>query len=215
MKKCIKSYLLLVIATSLLLSSCSHSYIISSGAKDNKPLIFNNEYETKKLNEITVDGEAFWGIPSFSKNNQHNRKYGMLFTFNGVQLGKTPRILPMATLIGYSLGLGYMFGPKSSWNYSSYYNEYYPEPYNYYGLFIRSIIFLPIAGALNNITWPNAAASGAGQTLNYRLIDENPEVDVFFYPKYNINRSIGFWKQKANIKANVSGATLKLKTSGK
>jgi hypothetical protein len=65
----------------------------------------------------------------------------------------------------------------------------------------------------------NAAFSGASATLNYRLISENPNVDVFFYPKYDIKKKNIFtkgglvnlrylWFQDATIKARVSGATL-------
>ena len=67
--------------------------------------------------------------------------------------------------------------------------------------------------SLNNLTWSNAAAGDASRNINYRLISENPGLDLFFYPKYEVTRSMGIWDQKASIKANVSGATLKYKTT--
>lgn len=213
------SALLILMATIILFSSCAESYIISSGATDNKPLLFNNEYETKKLNEIAVEGKAIFGIPSFASNNQHNRKYGMLFTFNGVQLGKTPRILPIATMLLYSFSFGTLLsgavGRKEvKYNPNSYYVDVDTKTNYKLPLGVSMILTLPISGALNNLTWPNAAASGASQTINFRLVDENPNIDVFFYPKYSINRTFGIWNQKANVKANLTGGILKLK-SGK
>jgi len=44
--------------------------------------------------------------------------------------------------------------------------------------------------------------------LNYRLISENPDVDLFFYPKYEISKQQKLFTQEAVIKGRVSGATL-------
>ena len=71
-KKTNISVLLLALICSFLISSCAKSLLISNGAKDNKPLIFNNEYKTSNLEEIAVEVKAFCGIPSFSKNNKNN-----------------------------------------------------------------------------------------------------------------------------------------------
>ena len=43
------------------------------------------------------------------------------------------------------------------------------------------------------------------------LADENPDVDIFTNPKYKIDYKLGVFNQKATIRADVMGATLKLK----
>jgi len=70
----------------------------------------------------------------------------------------------------------------------------------------------------NNLTWNNSALSGASATLNYRLASEHPNVDLFYYPKYDVSKKNVFGEegiklkylfvQDATLKARVSGATL-------
>ena len=64
----------------------------------------------------------------------------------------------------------------------------------------------PLAGALNNITFSQSALGAAGSGLNYKLITDNPKIDIFYYPKYEISNKVNFWTQKAYLKANVKGA---------
>jgi hypothetical protein len=40
---------------------------------------------------------------------------------------------------------------------------------------------------------------------------KNPDIDVFLNPKYQVEYKLGIFNQKASIKANVTGATLKIK----
>lgn len=199
----------------MFLGSCSSSLKVSTGATDNKPLLFNDEYETKSLNEVTIEGSSFWGIPSFSKNNKNKRDRGFIYTFNGVQLGRTPRIFPIITLVGYTFATGTVIskigGKKlknsNSGGFYQGYNNFIER--NRIPLALSMALGLPIAGAINNLSWQGTASSGTSQMLYNRLLVENPDVDVFFYPKYDIKSKVGFSSQKATIKARVSGATLK------
>ncbi len=221
-KKTNISVLLLALICSFLISSCAKSLLISNGARDNKPLIFNNEYKTSNLEEIVVEGSAFCGIPSFSKNNKNNHKNGFMFTFNGVELGGTKRVLPILTLIGYSfvsqMAIQRVFGQKSETINYGYGPETFKTGEYRIGFIPSYIIGLPVAGMLNNLTWNNSALSGASATLKYRLVSDNPNVDLFYYPKYEINKKNVFseeeiklkylFVQDATLKARVSGATL-------
>jgi len=153
----------------LILSSCSSQLLVSTGAKDNKPLIFNYEYKTENLKTIEVKGAAFWGIPSASKNNKNN---GIIFTFNGINIGKTPRLLPILTLIAQSAILTYSINTIAG-QYESKPSSGYRTPAEYkdnLGLPLSFLISVPIAGTLNNYIWTNSALSGASASLNYRLI---------------------------------------------
>ena len=67
-------------------------------------------------------------------------------------------------------------------------------------------IALPIAGTLNNLIFYKSAQDLAIRKMNARLIEENPEIDVFLNPKYNIDFKNKIWTQEATIKANVMGA---------
>jgi hypothetical protein len=222
-----KVKLTLILVASLLLSSCSRTYLVSNGASDNRPLLFENEYNLSEVKEIEVKGRAFFGVPSFSKNNRNNHTSGMLFYFNGIQLGKTPRILPLASLISMSLLSGSILNAifPGDYKYNSRKKEY--EYKGGVGVIPGAILSLPITGMINNLAWSNSAYSGASRTLKYNLIKENPDIDLFFYPKYDIQRKHVYsgsditggepklelkylWVQDATIKGRCKGAKLKL-----
>ena len=101
MKKLLQVFYLSIIC--LLLSSCSKSFYTSNGARDQRPLLFENEYHIKELSDIQSTGKAFWGIPISQK--KYKGKHGMILYFNGVAITKTPKILPILTL----LSLDYFF----------------------------------------------------------------------------------------------------------
>ena len=191
-------------------TSCSRQMFSGNGAISDMSLNRNsNEYDVKRLNEIEVSGNSFWGIPSNSYNANKNKK-GLIVRFNGLELGRTPKIFPILTMAAYTVGVGNtissLFGKKdvkSGNNICKGCGD--PKV----GLIPSMVLALPISGALNNFTWSGTAFSGATNELNYRLVTDNPNVDVFLNPKYTIDYHMGFWKQTANVKAKVMGATIK------
>lgn len=195
-----KNFGIFVLAAITLLTSCSRQMYTGNGALSDVSLQRNSsEYEIKRLNEIEVSGKSFWGIPSNSYNANKNKK-GMVVRFNGLELGRTPKILPILTMVGYSFGVGGIlqetFGFKDNGDYKL-------------GTVPSLLLALPIAGAINNFSWSGSAFSGATNELNYRLVTDNPNVDVFLNPKYTIEYKMGFWRQSTNVKAKVMGATIK------
>jgi hypothetical protein len=191
-------FLLIVFVT----ISCSTTKQLSSGngAFSDISLTRNSsEYDVKRLKEIEVSGKSFWGIPSNSYRANKN-KHGMIVRFNGLELGRTPKIVPILTMASYTFGVGNLIqsigGIKDNGDYKI-------------GTVPSLLLALPISGMLNNVTWSGSAFSGATNELNYRLVTENPNVDVFLNPKYTIDYRIGFWRQTANVKAKVMGATIK------
>ena len=61
---------------------------------------------------------------------------------------------------------------------------------------------------LNNLTWGRASLKNASWEVNRRLVEENPEIDVFLNPKYKIEYTQGLFTQKAKVKAKVMGAKI-------
>lgn len=211
MKNCI----ILTILLSLI--GCSSIKYTSNGAQDNRPLLFEDEYELSELNEIKLDGSAFWGIPLSSKSPTINQS-GFVFTINGLAINKSTKILPILGMIGYTSAIGYglniLAGNKyvQDGGYYDNYNVFIPT-YTYkprLPLVPAFIISVPIAGTLNNLTFRNSAIHSAGSSLYYKLITENPDIDLFFYPKYTIHNNLSIWGQKATLSANFMGAKLKL-----
>ena len=208
--------LIVFIFSIVILGSCNQTKFISNGVTDNKPLIFEDEYQCKNLKEINLEGSAFWGIPKsteLSKDAKHNS--GRIISFNGVRIMGSSKLLPVIGMIAYTAvlgtGLNLVFGEKQTVAYIDQFGWTYYEYKSRLPLIPAMIIGVPLAGALNNLTFSNSALGVAGSGLNYKLITDNPDIDIFYYPKYEISNKINFWNQKAYLKANVKGATQFLK----
>ena len=177
---------LLLLAISI--SSCSSLSSISNGAYSDISLNRDsNEYELKRLNEIEAQGSAFIGIPTRTE-----KRKGVVVRFNGVDIGRSNQVAPILTMLAYTIGTGFLIndivGTKSNGD-------------DKLGLPLASIIALPVAGVLNNFTWGKASLKNASWEVNRRLVEENPEVDVFLNPKYEIEYTQGLFTQKAKVKA--------------
>jgi hypothetical protein len=213
-----------VLSLIFILTGCqSTKWYSSNGAKDNRPLLFEGEYVISDIDEIEVQGKAIFGIPSFSKNNKNNFNNGHIFEFNGLPLGKVPRILPILTMLGYSFGLTSLFASIIPINETKTVRTLYGEstttqknlPASYA---IGALIGVPLAGIINNFTWPGASLSGSYANFKYQLVTKNPNIDLFFYPKYEIiNKNIiedKKWRlkylfiQESTFKCRLKGATI-------
>jgi len=176
-----------ILFLAFIITSCSKSLYISNGGFSDLSMNVNStEYDLYKLKTIDSEGNSFFGIPGSTKKEQ-----GIVVRFNGIQLGKTPKICPILTLLSYSFITSYTL-----------YNITENLP-------ISIMISLPISGALNNFTWYNSALQSSAYNLNNKLLLENPEIDVFLNPKYQIRNKIGLFSQHSTINARVMGAKIK------
>jgi hypothetical protein len=190
-------------ATTLLFSSCSRSIHSGNGGFSDVSLSRNSdEYTLKRLDPIELSGTSLFGVPGFGSNNKNKNKYGMIFRFNGIQLGRTPRILPILTLAASTYFLGNLAQNVAGRN--NQFKDNLPTGVNY-------LVAFPVAGIVNNLVWSGAATSGLTNQVYYKMTSENPDIDVFLNPKYQVEYKLGIFNQKASIKANVTGATLKIK----
>lgn len=195
MRKIISITLLISVLFSFI--GCSSYLQTANGAYSDISLTRDPDgYTVKRLAEVKETGKAFWGIP---KNNK-NKKQGMIFRFNGINLDQANGFWPTLSLIGMStfgsLTIAGIINP--GW---FYYEEYAT-------LLLSTAITLPITGAINNALFSNSAYQTAAFNLNSKLLTQNPDVDVFLNPKYEIVKQNRLWSQEAKIKANVMGATI-------
>jgi hypothetical protein len=187
----------------LIMSSCSRFIHSANGGFSDVSLNRNSdEYTLKRLDPIELSGSSLFGIPGFGTNNKNKNKYGMIFRFNGIQLGSTPRILPILSLAASTIALGGVAQSISGFNKKGDYNL--PTGVNY-------LVAFPVAGIVNNLIWSGAATSGLTNQVYYKMASENPDIDIFINPKYQVDYKLGLFNQKASIKASVTGATLKIK----
>jgi hypothetical protein len=190
-----------LVSISILVTSCSSLSSISNGGYSDLSLNKDsNEYELKRLKEIDVEGTAFFGIPMKAK-----KKQGTIFRFNGINIGKSNQIGPILSMLVYTAVTGFAINEiaGSKFNYDTY------EEKDNLGLLPSFAIAIPIAGIINNATWSGSALQNASWNLNSRLVDENPDVDVFLNPKYDVEYNQGIFNQRAKVKGNVMGAIIK------
>ena len=193
----------------LLFSSCNQ--YIKSGMGGSTDVMLNrnsDEYTIKRLKPIELQGSSLFGIPGFGTNNKNKNKTGMIFKLNGFTLGSTPRILPILSFLSMT-AVSAIFIQSVGGTVTDRQSQRFDQ------FKIRTPVALllgvPGGGMVNNIVWSGSATSGLTNQMYYRLVDENPEVDIFTNPKYKIDYKLGVFGQKATIKADVMGATLKLK----
>ena len=207
-----KHILILTLSIAIILSSCSRKLLVSSGANSNEPLIFNGEYKFDTLEPITVAGKAIFGIPTSSHLGPYKNKNGFLFTFNGLEVGRTPKILPILTMVTfsfYSARLVQAIGGEKAIYQNFPGAGSYITGYENRIKFVPALIFgLPIAGATNNFFWQSSAFSGASSCFRYRIIEENPDVDLIIYPKYKVEYKSGIWTQSSSLTGRAIGASL-------
>ena len=205
-------------------TSCSKYLQSGNGGFSDVSLNRNSdEYSIKRLKQIEMDGNAIFGIPGLlgAQNNKNKNKSGLMFRFNGIEIGRTPRILPILSMIGMTYGFKTIIktvGGEKVVNGKLLYEDYWTGQKFYEQKFknnipnaVSYIAAIPVAGIANNLLWNGVAASGLTNQVYYKLVDENPDVDVFVNPKYKVDYHPGIFTQKAHVILNATGATLKMK----
>jgi hypothetical protein len=195
-----------------LLTSCNQ-YIKSgiAGSTDVSLTRNSDEYTIKRLKPIELEGSSLFGIPGFGTNNKNKNKTGMVFKLNGFTIGSVPRILPILSFLSTSVASGLIIQSIAGQKEVQGPNQWYTEYKNRMPTSVGILLGIPVGGMINNLVWSGSATSGLTNQMYYRLVDENPDVDIFTNPKYKIDYKLGVFNQKATIRADVMGATLKLK----
>ncbi len=187
-------------AVIFVLSSCGRQEYQtgSKGFADVSLTRNSSEYSTKHLKEVEANSSSFWGIPSTVRSNGVKGK-GMIVRLNGVELGGFSHgpLLPVLSLIGYTAGLGALANSiGNNWD-------------GNIKLPLACLVSLPVAGLLNEMTWRGVQIKTIQKSIDNSLLTENPNVDVFFNPRYKVEQHNGIWHSTTKVKANVMGATLK------
>lgn len=192
-------FYLFIITVSL---SCSNKVITNGGGFTDVSLNRNSsEYDIKRIGPVNVSENAFWGIPQ-NKIFTSRNNLGIVYRFQGYNKLKLPKIIPILSLAATSLAFGTIIVD------SGLLGDISVDDYTKFTL-IGSILSLPITGAVNNLMWSNSALNNSFHYLNYKLINENPEIDVFSNPKYIINNRLGFWGQRADVELNLLGSRIR------
>ena len=197
----IKSFIVLI-AMVLSLIGCTTQMGISNGAFSDISLVRSSEnYSIKRLKEVKESGKSIFGIPL----NPSKNKQGFIFRFNGINLNAANGFLPILSMILFTAPTSIFINSLAGSTYNSDYTKK-----NNLGLVLSTLIAIPVTGAINNFIWSGSAYKTATFNVNSILLEENPTIDIFLNPKYEIDRKDGLWTQNATIKARVMGATIKV-----
>lgn len=190
-----KNLLLLIFIILISFSSCTTQRSIGNGAYSDISLVRNSDqYELTRLKEVESESSAIFGIPTGGKA----KKEGVVVRFNGINLKAQQKFLPTLSMVLLTVATGGVI-------YEFVGNEIEEEAI---GLAVSYVAAIPVAGIINNQIWSDAAFSRASWNANSILMEENPNVDVFLNPKYEIETKNGLFGQKVKLKAKVMGATL-------
>lgn len=203
--------ILYLLVISLFFSSCSKQLYTRNSAHNNTSFS-SNQYD---INEISFseEGKAIFGIPI----QKSSKKSGFIFNFNGVKINKTPKILPILSLLSLNFSTGLLMAElgvgkeqtRTELRYNNFQGYYEKEVSVGRTPNIQSYLLgFPIAAIINNAIWPSSIGA-AGANINVKLIETNPDIDMFIYPKYNIEYSPGIFNQKATVNLDLKGVTLK------
>lgn len=162
----------------------------ANGAYSDISLTRNENHDkVVRLRNVKENGTAIFGIPIKSKNNQK----GFIYRFNGINLSKTNGFLPTVSMVGLSLIGGILIDNLAGYKTTEVNGNVEETDKKKLGLALSTLISIPVAGMLNNKIWSNSSYNVAAFNVNNRLISENPTIDVFLNPKYEIfNRSTLF-----------------------
>jgi hypothetical protein len=193
----------------LTMYSCRSSSKISNGAYSDISLnVDSKQYNIERLDEITKEEKAIFGIPMGKKLAKTS---GLVVRFNGVNLSAGGKILPIISMVAIStvggIALSQALGFKketvfNGWSTSTVYTDEPKLPYA-----IGILIATPIAGLINNQIWSGALSRAAWQA-NSQLLADNDDIDVFLNPKYTFETRKGFFTQTAKIRFRVMGAKI-------
>jgi hypothetical protein len=194
----------LILISSICLFSCSNRLYTGNGAYHNASFT-TDQYEIEELT-ISNSGSSFLGIPL---NQKKNRTSGFTFVFNGISISKVPQFFPALTLIAFTWQSGNLMNIIGVGSEKLIVDDYgYVASYRSRPNFLSYLLGLPVSATLNSLIWKGASKGAAGSEINSVMLEQNPDVDMFLFPKYSVQTE-GFYSEKSKVTLKVKAATLK------
>ena len=179
--------LIYLLIGSLLISSCSNTLLITQGEQGFSGEI-DEKYEIKELNSVYSSSTSFFGLSNYDEN-----KNGIITNYFSNGVNSQNNFIRVITLFSYSSILPIVTasaGPTSPL------------------IIIGGILF---GGILNNATWIRTSEINSMKKANLKLIEENPNIDLFIYPKFKIQSKKGVFSNSSNVTIHSKGAIIKTK----
>lgn len=199
------TFSLFPICALLLLSSCSEQRLVANGARHDHPIHLGGEYTWEDLDPVEIQGKAVFGIPSANAQGGNFSKTGLIINLDGPGGFRFPKVVPLLTMLAGTFITASTLREMGGTEYSLQSQKLtYKMPY-----ILTFPLAVPIWGAVQNVMYSGISNSGVSSELQRKWIEDNPDVDLFFNPSYDIKYQQSLFSQESTIKANVKGATMK------
>lgn len=187
-------------------ASCADQQkLVANGARHEHPIHLGDEYTWKELDPIDVQGKAVFGIPSNMDQSDNVSRTGLIINLDGPGGFRFPKVIPLLTMIAGTFTTATFLRDLGGSDYDFQAGKVtYSLPY-----MLSLPLAVPIWGAVQNAVYSGIANSGVTDEMQRKLIEENPDVDLFFNPRYDIQYRQGLFTQESAIKAKLKGATMK------
>lgn len=198
--------LFLPICAAFLLVSCADQQkLVANGARHEHPIHLGDEYTWEELNPVDVQGRAVFGIPSNGGQGDNFSRTGLIINLDGPGGFRFPKVIPLLTMIAGTFVTASTMREAGGSEYDFQAGKVlYKLPY------VLSIpLAIPVWGAIQNAAYSGIANTGITGEMQRKLIEDNPDVDLFFNPRYDITYRQGLFSQESAIKANLKGAKMK------
>jgi len=199
--------LLIALLGIVLFSSCSKQRLVANGARHEHPIHLGDEYSWEELDPVEGEGRAVFGIPFAAEGQARTNASGLIIHFDGPGGFRFPKVIPMLTMIAGSFATAAVFsaaiGQREVFdgNGGVMYRSRLP-------IVTALPLAIPVWGGVQNAVFSGISSSGVTGELQLQLIQKNPDVDLFFNPRYDIQYNQGLFTQSSVINARVKGATM-------
>ncbi len=173
----------------LILSGCAPQSLIINQGQHGFPGELSQEHNIYQLENVEAESKSFLGFTTLNNHNDANiiNFFGSSNRSEGIS-NVYKNVISAFNILSFSF-IGSQLLTNSS------------------GLgTVAGILF---GGIFNEIAFNNRTKTNASLIASRKLIEENPDIDLFFYPKYNISSNQYLLYSKSKISLSSKGAALK------
>ena len=188
-----KINLIKIILILVFFSSCSRSLLMTQGQSGYSGELEDERYELRETMKAASSSTSVFGFSSGGEIKEDGIINNL--TVDGINYNYSQNNFVRAlTFLLYS-GAFVLAGLSDPTN-----DKYFPT----------ALGGLVLGGIANNATWTHTSTNAAFRNANLKLIRENPDIDLFIYPKHKIEQTVGIFHNSADVTIFSKGAKLKI-----
>ena len=179
----------LIFLSLFIITGCSSSLVVTQGEHGYAGAL-SEEYDIYHLKEVQAESASFFGF-SIGPDRDSGDIVSFVGKYNRPYFHLLKNIVSGLNIIGLSAVGGSIFSGDISLQ------------------IIGALGGGLLAGALNEFVFIKGTEINAQMIATRKLIVENPNIDLFIYPKYKFSSYNGLFYNKSNVSLRSKGASLK------